>query len=313
MKQELFNSNMLGATQADVTSGGTSNGSLEKKDPSPESQEQLPSDQTKEATPSTSKLFFLFFFLSFVVVLFKMQKKFHSVQIATSSQTSAVTSSEQMRLRKKTQNLNRSDSTGSSSGRKFLAPTLSDPQTLRSDKYGSKKKSSSFMSGGANVAGSSGVTTPTGSRPRNQILQPDHAVRPKNQALRPEMTTESEEYEDMASTSMPSTSNIATGAIAKHTLPPLPTDSSNLHFHATTSQSMHGFDLQSSSPYDATGRSSNLNNNSSSTGSNVGPSTSKMANNMMGSSTSNTNVAYEVHDWWTDQVNVQSSDEDDEE
>jgi sodium leak channel non-selective protein len=38
--------------------------------------------------------------------------------------------------------LNRSDSTGSSSGRKFLAPTLSDPQA-RSDKerYSTKKKS----------------------------------------------------------------------------------------------------------------------------------------------------------------------------
>lgn len=214
-----------------------------------------------------------------------------------------------MRLRKKTQNLNRSDSTGSSSGRKFLAPTLSDPQTLRSDKYGSKKKSSNFISGGANAAGSSGVTTPTGTRPRNQILQTD---RPKNQALRPETTTESEEYEDIAGTSLPSTSNTASGAIARHTLPPLPTDSSNLHFHATTSQSMHGFDLQTTSPFDVTGRSSNLNNNSSSTGSNV-PSTSKMATNAMGASTSTTNVAYEVHDWWTDQVNVQSSDEEDEE
>lgn len=218
--------------------------------------------------------------------------------LATSSQASA--STEQMRLRKKSQNLNRSDSTGSSSGRKFLAPTLSDPQALRSDKYGQKKKSNNFIgsSSGTSAAGSS---TPTGTRPRNQILQPDHG-RTKNQILRPDTTTESEEYEDMAGTSIPSTSG------AKHTLP---SDVHNLHFHATGSQSMHGFDLQNS-PFDGTGRSSNANNNSSSTGSNV-PSTSKMAPNMMGTSGSSTNVAYEVHDWWTDQVNLQSSDEEDDE
>uniref|UniRef100_A0A1B0GPU6 Exonuclease domain-containing protein n=1 Tax=Phlebotomus papatasi TaxID=29031 RepID=A0A1B0GPU6_PHLPP len=50
---------------------------------------------------------------------------------------------ETLRLRKKSQNvLNRSDSTGSASGRKFLAPTLSDPQA-RNDKErfsNSKKK-----------------------------------------------------------------------------------------------------------------------------------------------------------------------------
>lgn len=207
-----------------------------------------------------------------------------------------------MRLRKKPQNLNRSDSTGSSSGRKFLAPTLSDPQALRSDKYGQKKKSNNFIgtSSGANVAGSSGISTPTGTRPRNQILQTDHAVRTKTQVLRPETTTESEEYEDNASASIPST----TGAVARNTL----SDTTNLHLH---SQSMHGFDLQMSFPFDATGRSSNLNNNSSSTGSNIVPSTSKIASNLVGNS--NTNVAYEVHDWWTDQVNMQSSDEDDEE
>lgn len=207
-----------------------------------------------------------------------------------------------MRLRKKSQNLNRSDSTGSSSGRKFLAPTLSDPQALRSDKYGQKKKSNNFMSSSGAAAGTSGVSTPTGARPRNQILQSEHVARSKNQVLRPETTTESEEYEEVAGTS-------ATGAISKHGLP---SDVTNLHYHASGSQSMHGFDLPSSSPFDGTGRSSNANNNSSSTGSNIAPSTSKLAQNIMGSSGS-TNVAYEVHDWWTDQVNVQSSDEDDDE
>lgn len=46
------------------------------------------------------------------------------------------------RLRKKSQNvLNRSDSTGSTSGRKYLAPTLSDPQARNDkDRYGSSKK-----------------------------------------------------------------------------------------------------------------------------------------------------------------------------
>lgn len=212
-----------------------------------------------------------------------------------------------MRLRKKTHNLNRSDSTGSSSGRKFLAPTLSDPQALRGDKYGQKKKSNNFIctSSGVNVAGSSGVSTPTGTRPRNQILQTDHVTRTKAQVLRPETTTESEEYEEIASTSI----TAITGAVVKHTL----SETTSLHFTAIASQSMHGFDLQTSSAFDAAGRSSNLNNNSSSTGSNIVPSTSKIAANVMGTSSSNTNVAYEVHDWWTDQVNLQSSDEDDDE
>lgn len=235
-----------------------------------------------------------------------------------------------MRLREKSQNLNRSDSTGSSSDRKFLAPTLSDPQTLRSDKYSQKKKSSSFMSssmGGGAGAGPSGIATPsTATRQRTQMLPSEHG-RSKGHVLRPELTTESEEYEDVAGPSAPSTSYSAMGAISKHTLPP--TDSSNVHFHANTSQSMHGFDLQTS-PYDGgitstsvggsaigiAGRSKTFNNNSSSTGSNIAASTSKVSGaggsgNMIGSS--NTNVAYEVHDWWTDQVNYESSDEDDEE
>ncbi|XP_031638611.1 sodium leak channel non-selective protein [Contarinia nasturtii] len=284
LKQEIINAGMPASTQTDVTSG-TSNGSAEKKETSPECPDPLQAEHApKETTPSTT----------------------------TSSQTSAAaTATEQMRLRKKSQNLNRSDSTGSSSGRKFfLAPTLSDPQALRGDKYGQKKKPNNLIGtcSGTNVGGSSGLSTPTGTRPRSQILQADHSVRAKNQVLRPETTTESEEYEDVAGTSIPLTT---TTAISKHSLPPLPTDTTSSLFHATTSQSMHGFDLQTSSPFDpAGGRSSNLNNNSSSTGSNVLPSTSKVATNSMGT---NVNVAYEVHDWWTDQVNMQSSDEDDDE
>lgn len=187
-----------------------------------------------------------------------------------------------MRSRKKIQNLNRSDSTGSSSGRKFLAPTLSDPQALRSDKYGQKKKSgNNFMGTGssANAPGSSGLSTPTGSRSRSQILQPDHIIRSKNQNSRPDTTTESEEYED---TGTFSTVPLTSGTIAKYSLPPLLSDATNSQLHATGSQSMHGFDLQSSSPFDAVVRTSILNNNSSSTGSNIVPSTSKVASNLTG-------------------------------
>lgn len=221
-----------------------------------------------------------------------------SLSTATSSQTSSNVTTEPMRIRKKTQNLNRSDSTGSSSGRKFLAPTLSDPQTLRSDKYQKKK---------GVVPSGSGVTTPTGARTRNQILQPDHTSRPR--VLRAEATTESEENEE----SMPSTSNAAIiGSGSKHTLPSLLSDGLNLHYHASTSPSMHGFDAHSSSQYDIGGRLSNLNNivysnnnNSSSTGSNIVPSTSKINTNL------NTNIVHEVHDWWSDQVHYQSSEDDD--
>lgn len=72
LKQELAASSMLGATPADVTSG-TSNGSLEKKDPSPECQDPLASDHTKEATPSTSKIRVQvpeFFFLNLIFFSF---------------------------------------------------------------------------------------------------------------------------------------------------------------------------------------------------------------------------------------------------
>lgn len=54
-----------------------------------------------------------------------------------------VKDTENVKVRKKLPHvLNRSDSTGSTSGRKFLAPTLSDPQAARNDKdrYTNKKK-----------------------------------------------------------------------------------------------------------------------------------------------------------------------------
>lgn len=56
MKQELSAIGPTSSLQAELTSG-TSNGSVEKKETSPDSQEVgVQSDHTKETTPSTSKL-----------------------------------------------------------------------------------------------------------------------------------------------------------------------------------------------------------------------------------------------------------------
>lgn len=96
------------------------------------------------------------------------------------------------------------------------------------------------------------------------------------------------------------------------------------HYHSIASQSTHGvLDLQSTSTaFDATARSLNNkafpdvdrnNAGSSSTGSNNVGSTSKMNSSAAGATSSTTNVVYEVHDWWTEQVNSrQSSDDEDE-
>lgn len=55
LKQELATIGMPVNLQAEITSGGTSNGSVERKETSPESQDALQIDHTKETTPSTSK------------------------------------------------------------------------------------------------------------------------------------------------------------------------------------------------------------------------------------------------------------------
>lgn len=86
---------------------------------------------------------------------------------------------------------------------------------------------------------------------------------------------------------------------------------------------MHTFDTQSNNAhFDAAGRTLNSNNNinsnsnnnnSSSTGSNI---VAPCAKNAMVSAfgvCSTTNVTYEVHDWWREQVIAQSSDEEDDE
>lgn len=235
---------------------------------------------------------------------------------------STATATDNMRLRtKKAQNLNRSDSTGSSSGRKFLAPTLSDPQPHRGDKYSQKKKATNFIT--TNTSGNTGAITPTGTKPRNQFPPAEHSMRSRSQILRPELTTESEEYEDVG-ISAPSTSATASK-----------TNNDNYGFIVSYhgSQSMHTFDTQSHNAQADVGRISTLNssnninsnnthntsnnnnnnnNNSSSTGSNIVAPSSK--NNVPAYGASNTtNVAYEVHDWWREQVNAQSSDEDDDE
>lgn len=228
---------------------------------------------------------------------------------------STTTAADPMRLRaKKPQNLNRSDSTGSSSGRKFLAPTLSDPQAHRSDKYSQKKKSNNFHS--TNTGGNSGAITPTGTKPRNPFPTSDHSMRSRSQILRPELTTESEEYEDVI-TSAPSTS-----ATTSKTTNFTGAENYGLSVGYHGSQSMHTFDTQSNNVhFDATGRistlnssnlnnNSNNNNNSSSTGSNIVAPSSKNNVPAYGAS-STTNVAFEVHDWWREQVNAQSSDEED--
>lgn len=117
--------------------------------------------------------------------------------------------------------------------------------------------------------------------------------------MRPEITNESEEYEDVQNTSMPSW--IAVNLVSKQST----SDANNLNYHVA------GFDLQQCSTFDAPIRPINVfNNNSSSTGCSVIPTTSKTTANFLNTSGCNTNVAFEVHDWWTDQVNMQSSDED---
>lgn len=55
MKQELATIGLPSTLQSEITSGGTSNGSVEKKETSPDSQDALQTEHTKETTPSTSK------------------------------------------------------------------------------------------------------------------------------------------------------------------------------------------------------------------------------------------------------------------
>lgn len=54
LKQEIAAAGTSTNLQAEITSG-TSNGSAEKKETSPDSQDALQSEHTKETTPSTSK------------------------------------------------------------------------------------------------------------------------------------------------------------------------------------------------------------------------------------------------------------------
>ncbi|XP_055373903.1 sodium leak channel NALCN isoform X2 [Condylostylus longicornis] len=80
----------------------------------------------------------------------------------TSSTSSQQISTSDLRTRKQSTKtiLNRSDSTGSSSGRKFLAPTLSDPQarSVDKDRYSNKKKNLTQISSAACQAVSSSTS-----------------------------------------------------------------------------------------------------------------------------------------------------------
>lgn len=158
----LHRQDLLGTTSgnvsADITSGGTSNNSMDKKEStSPECFDPL-AEHSKDTGASTVQ---------------QISAQPHTIP-STSSQSAQATTvqAEQMRLRKKSQNiLNRSDSTGSTSGRKFLAPTLSDPQAHRSDKYSQKKKPNSFIGAtGSGVSNSNTATTPTATSSGRTVL-----------------------------------------------------------------------------------------------------------------------------------------------
>lgn len=135
------------------TAGATNNGSVDKKDSSIECFDPLQADYAKESMsaaslnvasiqPSTSS--------SSSHPPLPTTSSHHSTQRTencTQRNSSATQANDPLRLRKKSQNiLNRSDSTGSTSGRKFLAPTLSDPQAMRNEKYSQKKKTGTFSS-----------------------------------------------------------------------------------------------------------------------------------------------------------------------
>lgn len=76
LKQETAIIGVGSNLQAEVTSGGTSNGSVEKKDASPDSQDALQTDHAKETTPSTSMCSFSFSFEKWNRI-FKKIKYFH--------------------------------------------------------------------------------------------------------------------------------------------------------------------------------------------------------------------------------------------
>lgn len=164
---------------------------------------------------------------------------------------SSALSAEQLRFRKKPQNiLNRSDSTGSTCGRKYLAPTLSDPQAIRNDKYTQKKKTGNVLisatsSNSGAVVCSGSVLTST----RSQIFS---SISSSCVGL----STIASSGLSSTSVAIPSSSHISTGAVT--CLPPLPYDNSvvnltqvqhshygNSHHHT---QILHVTDCQQSSP-----------------------------------------------------------------
>lgn len=142
------------AASGDIdTAGGPINGSVDKKDSTIECFDPLQIDYAKESMSATS--------LNVATIQpstssssshppLPTNSSHHGTQRTencTQRNNSTTQAIDPLRLRKKSQNiLNRSDSTGSTSGRKFLAPTLSDPQVMRNEKYGQKKKAGTFTS-----------------------------------------------------------------------------------------------------------------------------------------------------------------------
>lgn len=289
---------------------------------------------------------------------------------------------EPLRLRKKSQNiLNRSDSTGSTSGRKFLAPTLSDPQAMRNEKYSQKKKAGTFSSIGSSTstALSSTPIASTKTTFRKSILSfPSLLIFDfpilffhefgvlhlhmhntnlcdnflfrsilaastidNNQGLAHAQqilytsnshsglsTVVSVSQHTMPSNAISTTAecsssgggtggsnNINTIAAAqKHTLPAFHDANNFVHASAEVNCAQCGYSY-SDVLHHADGHTCNMSKicaGSSSTGSNIAGSNSKVNSTATGANNSHTNVVFEVHDWWSDQVTVQqSSDEED--
>lgn len=164
-----------------------------------------------------------------------------SVSSASNGASANLLAAEQLRLRKKSQNiLNRSDSTGSSSGRKFLAPTLSDPQAIRSDKFGQKKKSSVAVTTAATSPGIAGASTSMRSQNIGGTSSSGAGL----------ATIASSGYSS-STTVTATTSGISSSVVTS--LPPLPPEPSTHHTTAQSSIHHHGqtsyaHDLPQSSP-----------------------------------------------------------------
>lgn len=156
MKQDTSIAGLATCGDIELTGGTINGGSVDKKDSSIECFDPLQVEYAKESMsattslnvanmqPSTSSSSSHHPPLPTTNIIHHGSQRTDNCSQRNSGTTQA---NEPLRLRKKSQNiLNRSDSTGSTSGRKFLAPTLSDPQAMRNEKYSQKKKAGTFSS-----------------------------------------------------------------------------------------------------------------------------------------------------------------------